>query len=119
MDRTNTASLLDLLHARRSVRRYQADPVSEASLAQLIEAAIWAPSAVNAQPWAFGIVQDLGLLARYAEEAKALYFREPLVAALESIPVATLSTLREILYQPGFEIFHGASTLVVIYANSR
>ncbi|MCY4145123.1 MAG: nitroreductase family protein [Chloroflexi bacterium] len=52
------ADLLRQLRGRRSLRRYLAQPVSQAQIAQLLEAAVWAPSAHNRQPWRFVIMQD-------------------------------------------------------------
>ena len=43
------AELLQLLRARRSVRRFREEPLPEATLDQLLEAARWAPSASNRQ----------------------------------------------------------------------
>ena len=51
-------SFLDLARARRSVRRYRSDPVPDDLLGQVLEAARWAPSAVNSQPWEFIVVRD-------------------------------------------------------------
>ena len=42
-----------LIGSRRSVRRYRPDAVPPALVQRLIEAAIWAPSAHNRQPWRF------------------------------------------------------------------
>ena len=50
--------LLKFLRARRSLRRYQRRPIPDGILEQLLEAAIWAPSAHNRQPWRFVIVSE-------------------------------------------------------------
>ena len=52
-----SADLLRKLRGRRSLRRYRPQPVPEADIAQLLEAAIWAPSAHNRQPWRFVVMQ--------------------------------------------------------------
>ncbi|MFN8490236.1 MAG: nitroreductase family protein [Caldilineaceae bacterium] len=44
------------VQSRRSIRRYQARPIEPALLEKLLEAAIWAPSAHNRQPWRFCVV---------------------------------------------------------------
>ena len=49
--------VLELIKSRRSLRRYQDKPVPEQLLKDLLEAAIWAPSAHNRQPWRFAVVQ--------------------------------------------------------------
>jgi F420 biosynthesis protein FbiB-like protein len=45
-----------LLRTRRSIRRYLPEPVAEATLLSLLDAARWAPSAHNRQPWRFCVV---------------------------------------------------------------
>ena len=45
-----------LIRSRRSLRRYQPQPVPQAAVLALLEAARWAPSAHNRQPWRFCVV---------------------------------------------------------------
>ena len=47
-----------VLKSRRSIRRYLTDPVQDDALHKLLEAATWAPSAHNKQPWRFAVLQD-------------------------------------------------------------
>jgi nitroreductase len=110
--------VLQVIRERRSVRRYTTIPVDDATVDELLEAAIWAPSALNAQPWAFGIIRDRSLLDRYAERAKAIYLTDPPVTELAATPEPVLRHLREVLCQPGYDVFHGASTLITIYATA-
>lgn len=67
------AALLDLLRARRSVRRYKPDPVPEDLLQQVLEAGRWSASASNRQPWTFIVVRDPAIRAALARHA-AFYF---------------------------------------------
>jgi len=53
-------ALLDLIRHRRSIRRYADQPVPQDVLHRLLEAARWAPSAHNRQPWRFAVVTDPG-----------------------------------------------------------
>ena len=56
---------MDALHAirtRRSIRAYQDKPVSENLVEQILAAAMYAPSAGNAQPWQFVVINDCKLL---------------------------------------------------------
>lgn len=41
------------MQSRRSIRRYTDQPLPSALVARLLEAALWAPSAHNRQPWRF------------------------------------------------------------------
>lgn len=50
------AALRGIIHRRRSIRRYTNQPIAPELLNELIEAAIWAPSAHNRQPWRFCVV---------------------------------------------------------------
>ncbi|MBX3014813.1 MAG: nitroreductase family protein [Caldilineaceae bacterium] len=45
-----------LIQGRRSLRRYQAQPIAPDIIEGLLEAALWAPSAHNRQPWRFCVV---------------------------------------------------------------
>ena len=54
---------LEAIHTRRSVRKYRDEPVSERDIHTLLEAAMTAPSAGNAQPWHFLVLTDKELLA--------------------------------------------------------
>ena len=56
---------LEWIRGRRSIRAYTDEPVEEATLLQLIDAARWAPSAANGQPWSF-------VLVRHPETIRAL-----------------------------------------------
>ncbi len=58
--------ILEAIHTRRSVRKYQARPVPEEFVQKLLAAAMMAPSACNAQPWQFSVVNDRELLAELA-----------------------------------------------------
>ncbi|MHA1443530.1 MAG: nitroreductase family protein, partial [Candidatus Hodarchaeales archaeon] len=49
---------LELLKSRRSIRKYQSTPVEEEKIQKCLEAAQWAPSASNKQPWEFMIVKN-------------------------------------------------------------
>ena len=54
--------LMDAIKSRRSIRRYKNQPVSEHVIKELLDAAVWAPSASNVQPWGFVVIQDLSLI---------------------------------------------------------
>ena len=56
-----------IVFGRRTVRRFLPDPVPEATILGMIEAATRAPSAHNRQPWRFHIVRDTEGKARLAK----------------------------------------------------
>ena len=61
---------MDALHAirtRRSIRAYQDKPVAEELVQQILTAAMYAPSAGNARPWQFVVINDRKLLQEIPE----------------------------------------------------
>ncbi len=55
------------LFARRSVRRYTDAPIAEATVRDLLDAAMAAPSACARDPWHFIVVRDREMLGRMAD----------------------------------------------------
>ena len=62
-----TIDLLNIIHHRRSVRVYKTGKVSDQQLETILEAARWAPSGANTQPWEFIITRDRGKMKRVRE----------------------------------------------------
>jgi 5,6-dimethylbenzimidazole synthase len=68
---------LSLVRTRRSIRNFKPDPVPDEVVQQILEAARWAMSGGNAQPWEFVVVKDpltrkkIGNL--YEQNWKAIY----------------------------------------------
>jgi coenzyme F420-0:L-glutamate ligase / coenzyme F420-1:gamma-L-glutamate ligase len=50
-------SVLDAIQTRRSIRRYRPEPVPQAVIERVLNAAVWAPSAHNRQPWRFVVIE--------------------------------------------------------------
>jgi nitroreductase len=63
----DTDNLLEIIEHRRSVRIYKTGKVSDAQLQTILEAARWAPSGANTQPWEFVITRDRGKMKRVKE----------------------------------------------------
>lgn len=55
---------LEHLASRRSVRQFTSEPVPRRVLERLIEAAVFAPSPSNRQPWRFAVVVEPSLKAK-------------------------------------------------------
>jgi nitroreductase len=51
-------TLLELVKGRRSIRKVKPDPIPDEFIDKMIEAARWAPSAKNSQPWEFVVVKN-------------------------------------------------------------
>ena len=50
--------ILDVLVSRKSIRRYKPDPIPDEMIDKILEAARWAPTGENYQPWRFIVIQD-------------------------------------------------------------
>jgi len=67
---------IQTIFSRRSIRKYTTEPVSEADIKTLLEAAMAAPSASNRKPWQFVVVterQTLDALAEAHPHGKMLF----------------------------------------------
>lgn len=102
-------TLFEAIQRRRAVCSYLPDVVDRDTIAELLKAAVRAPTAMHEEPCAFVVVQDRRLLKRYSDLAKSTW------AAEHKTTGATATALFE---QPDFNIFYDASTLVVIAARS-
>src|ERR1051325_9805390 len=64
---TDTGTLLDVIRPRRSVRVYKTGKVTDEQLEAIFEAARWAPSGANTQPWEFVYTRDRKKMKRIRE----------------------------------------------------
>lgn len=64
-------ALYQVIHGRRSIRRYQPDPIPREVLLRLLDAATWAPSAHNRQPWRFAVLTSDASKRRLSETMAA------------------------------------------------
>ncbi len=63
-------SFLELVKQRRSVRSFKTDPIPDEEVDKVIEAARFAPSGFNLQPWEFVIVKDEELRSRIIQSVR-------------------------------------------------
>jgi nitroreductase len=62
--------ILDVIRTRKSIRRYKPDPIPDEILDKVLEAARWAPTGENYQPWRLIVIKNpetkkkIGNLAR-------------------------------------------------------
>jgi nitroreductase len=94
--------VIKTIHDRRSIRAYKSDPVSQADLELLIDAAVHAPTAHNNQPWHFTIIENKELLDRIN------------VISKEMMAKSTSEWMRKMASKPGFRVTYDAPVLVVV-----
>jgi coenzyme F420-0:L-glutamate ligase / coenzyme F420-1:gamma-L-glutamate ligase len=73
--------LLELMQSRRSIRQFSGRAVAREDIARLIEAARWAPSNHNRQPWRFIVLDDPNRIQALARDVT-----HALSARLKSLP---------------------------------
>jgi nitroreductase len=73
-------SLISLVRERRNIRRFRAEPLPEGTLDRLLEAARWAPSASNRQPFRFMAIE-----AGDTRRQMATLVREAVAEALDKM----------------------------------
>lgn len=76
-------NVLEAILSRRSIRKYNNRAVTYETLEELIKYAMYAPSAVNKQPWHFIIIDDRSILNKIMEF-------HPHAGMLENAPAAIL-----------------------------
>ncbi len=100
-------NLLTLLRARRSIRRFREAPVAREDLVRLIEAASWAPSNHNRQPWRFLVLEDRIEIAALAQAVG-----DRLAAKVAALPALASAYAGELVHYATF--FGQAPVLVVV-----
>jgi nitroreductase len=98
--------LLALMRSRRSIRQFSNAAVARQVIQQLLEAARWAPSNHNRQPWRFIVLEDRQEIANLAETVS-----RHLAAKLKELPAIAASYAEEFTHYATF--FAQAPVLLV------
>lgn len=106
-------SVFEAILSRRSVRNFSARPVALQTIDTLLEAAVRAPSGLDAQPWAFLIIQDAGRLRMLSDRAKPLFLAE-----VRRMGLLSPNEVMEDLRKPESNLFYNAETLIIICGQS-
>lgn len=105
-------TLIEALKKRRSIRKYHNRPVSNQIIRELLDAAKWAPSAHNSQPWRFIVLQDKSAKRKFAE-AMAEDWRADMIK--DGVP----EEIREMHAKSSVDRFTNAPTLIVVCVTMR
>lgn len=95
-----------LAQSRRSVRKFSERPVSRADLFRVLDAARWAPSNHNRQPWRFLVIEDRIKITKLAQQVEA-----ELDEKLKSLPAVASGYVGEFTQHATF--FSSASVLIL------
>lgn len=99
--------VFEVIHSRRSIRRYRPDSVDRALMEELLYAAVQAPTppASGTTPWALCVIEGVERLTRYGARAKQY--------AYDHQPEGRPWTWTE---RPDFKVFWDAPVLVLFCA---
>jgi nitroreductase len=67
--------IFEVIHDRRSIRRFKQRPVPDDDLIKILDAGRLAPSSNNSQPWSFTVIKDRLLLKQMAAAARDMIDR--------------------------------------------
>ena len=108
---TKETGIFEAIRNRRATRAYSSQKVSEDIVRSLIDLSILAPSAMNQQAWSFVVVQNPEILKQISEETKSKLAKNPEISKKH-----TGEHGHQFLTDSAFDIFYGATTLVIICA---
>lgn len=60
--------VFEAIKGRRSCRKFLPDAIDDSALEKILEAAVWAPSPANNQPWEFIVIRNKDVQKRIYEE---------------------------------------------------
>jgi nitroreductase len=104
-----TNPVIEAIKSRRSIRSFEEKAVPESAIQMLLEAATYAPSAINIQPWKFTIVTNKEEMKRFSDTAK-----KALLQTLPDVADEGLEGFKSALKNPQYNIFYSAPLLVFI-----
>ena len=105
---------MELIHQRRSVRRYADRPVPKEDILKCIEAARLAPSACNSQPWHFIVIDEPALKNRVADKIFSGIYNMNQFAKAAPVLVAVVSEKVKLLAAIGGQVRNTRYELVDI-----
>jgi nitroreductase len=105
LDPTAVLTVAEAAESRRSIRLYEPEPIPREDLEEILRLTGLAPSAFNAQPWRWVVVETPELKARLQEAAngQAQVGNAPAVIVLYSDMAETLETIEETVH-PNFPV---------------
>jgi nitroreductase len=98
---------LKVIKNRRSIRKFRAKQISYSDLHTLLEAALYAPNAMNLQKWHFTVIQNKAMLDAIVTATK------------QGIMQSDHEFLRERAKRSDYHTFHHAPTVILISADEK
>ncbi|MBU3092786.1 nitroreductase family protein [Clostridium sp. CF011] len=93
---------LKILKERRSIRVFKDEQIKDDELQSILEAGLYAPSALNEQSWHFTVIQNSNMLQKFTQVAKAALAKSHIVQ------------LRNMASNDNYRAFYNAPTAIII-----
>ena len=101
--------VIEVIKSRRAIRSFEDKPVPESAIQTMLEAAIYAPSAINIQPWKFTLITNKDAMKHLSDTAKPALLR-----MLPDVGDEGLAGLKKQLANPQYNIFYNAPLLIFV-----
>lgn len=99
--------MLEIIKNRRSIRKYLLKQIKDADLSAILEAATYAPSGHNSQPWHFTVIQNKELLNSISNKAKQV------------MTASALDKPQRLGSSETYHLFHNAPTVIIVSGNTE
>jgi nitroreductase len=99
--------VLRVILNRRSIRQYKAKQIDDAELKQILNAALYAPNAMNQQKWHFTVIQDKVMLTKMVNIVE------------ENLTNSNIDVLVRRASVPDYNTFYNAPTVILISADDK
>ncbi|OPY34635.1 MAG: nitroreductase A [Methanomassiliicoccales archaeon PtaU1.Bin124] len=106
------------IYARRSVRAYSEEPVSEDKIREIIKAGFHAPNGAGTEALRFAVITNKARLKHYSDISKVMFVEQlrQVMAQVGPEQAKSFEGMIKTLSNPKFDIFYGAPVLVLVFA---
>jgi nitroreductase len=102
-------AVIEVIKSRRAIRSFEDKPVPESAIQTMLEAATYAPSAINIQPWKFTLITNKDAMKHLSDTAKPALLR-----MLPDVGDEGLAGIKKQLTNPQYNIFYNAPLLIFV-----
>ena len=93
-------NVTDAIKQRRVIHNFRSDPIPDDVLYKIIEAARWAPSPFNTQPWEFIIIRNKDTLEKLAQCSPTSKCDAPMAIAVVILPITAKYPFHQQVAEP-------------------
>lgn len=94
--------VINTIKSRRSIRRFEEEQIKQEEIDIIIEAAIFAPSGHNTQPWHFTVIQNKEVIKHISDTSK------------EVMAVSEEEWIKKLGLKESFDVTYNAPTLMIV-----